>query len=88
MKTVDEVVSEWTREERERFRDLIEECREREEQLIENSKACRENLTRLTGSMLSFFMRSFELNENVNKLGDDLFQTYLRFYNNKKNPLS
>jgi hypothetical protein len=48
MKTVDELISEWTEEEREKLKDLIKECRERERRLIENSTACKENLTIIT----------------------------------------
>ena len=56
MKTVDQLVSEWTEEERERLRDLIEECREREKKISESSKRSCENLTKINeslGSLLS-----------------------------------
>ena len=44
MKTVDQLVSEWTEEEREKLKDLIVECREREKKISESSKRSRERL--------------------------------------------
>ncbi len=80
MKTVDELVSEWTEEERERMKDLIDECREREKQLIENSRICRENLNRLTMILSSLFSNTNELRERADRLGDDLWGIYLRLH--------
>ena len=37
MITVDMLVPEWAEEEREKLKDLIEECREREGEITENS---------------------------------------------------
>jgi hypothetical protein len=81
MRTVDELVSEWTEEERENLKGLIEECREREKALIENSRVCRENLDKLTGLMGSFFTSMNEMKTSASKLGDDLWGIYLRAYN-------
>jgi len=80
MKTVDELVSEWTEDERERMKDLIAECREREKQIIENSKICRENLNKLTGLFTSLFSSTNELREKTERLGDDLWGIYLRLH--------
>jgi hypothetical protein len=86
MKTVNEVVSEWTREERERFKDLIQECQEREERLIENSKACKQNLIQLNDSLTSLFSQSHEIKQKTEKLADDLLRIYMRLYKNKLPP--
>ena len=83
MKTVDQVVSQWTEEERENLKDLIEECRERERALIENSRVRKENLTGFMDSLLSLFSVSHELKEKTEKLGDDLMGIYLHLYNKK-----
>ena len=81
MKTVDQLVSEWTEEEREKLKDLIEECREREEKLLESSKRNGENLTKLTESLNSFLSSLHEIKERTEKLADDLLGIYLRLYN-------
>jgi hypothetical protein len=83
MKTVDQVVSEWTEEEREKLKDLIEECRERERVLIENSRVRREILTEFMNSLMSLLSVSYELKEKTDKLGDDLLRIYLHLYNKK-----
>ena len=83
MKTVDQVVSEWTEGEREKLKDLIEECRERERALIENSRVRKENLTEFMDSLVSLFSVSHELKEKTEKLGDDLLRIYLHLYNKK-----
>jgi hypothetical protein len=81
MKTVDELVSGWTPEEKEMLKDLIDECREREKILIENSRLCKENLVKLTQS-LSFLISGLnELKEAVPKLTEDLWGIYLHLYN-------
>ncbi len=81
MKTVDHLVSEWTEEEREKLRDLIEECREREKKLLESSKRNGENLTKLNESLQSFLSSLHEIKETTEKVADDLFGIYLRLYN-------
>ncbi len=78
MKTVDELVSEWSEEERERMKDLIAECRGRERQIIENSRICRENLNKLTEHLSSLWLNSMEVKERAEKMGDDLWGIYLR----------
>ncbi len=83
MKTVDQVVSEWTEEEREKLKDLIEECRERERALIENSRVRRENLTKFMDSLVSLFSVLQKLKEKTEKLGDDFLEIYLHLYNKK-----
>ena len=80
MKTVDELVSEWTEEEREKLRDLIEESRERERKLLENAKSNSENLTKLDESLHSFVSSLNEIKETTEKMADDLFGIYLRLY--------
>jgi hypothetical protein len=81
MKTVNELVSEWTPEERERMKDLIDECREREKQLIENSRICKESLVKLTQSLSFLFSGLYEIKERVPKLTEDLWGIYLQLYN-------
>lgn len=83
MKTVDQVVSEWTEEERETLKDLIQECRERESALIENSRVREEKLTALMGSLTSLVSVSHELEENTEKLGNEILGLYLHLYNKK-----
>ena len=78
MKNVDELVAEWSEEEKEQLKDLIEECREREKELIENSRRSRENLTKLTDSLTSLFSNSWEIREKVNMIGDVLLGIYLQ----------
>ena len=80
MKTVEEIVSEWTEEEREKLRDLIEESRERERRLLESSKRNSENLTRLDESLDSFISNLHEIKEAAEKMTDDLVGIYLRLY--------
>jgi predicted nucleic acid-binding Zn-ribbon protein len=81
MKTVDQLVSEWTEEEREKLRDLIEESRERERKLLENAKSNVENLTKLDESLRSFVSSFNEIKEATEKMADDLLGIYLRLYN-------
>jgi len=81
MKTVDELVSGWTPEERERMKDLIDECREREKKLIENSRICKESLAKLTQSLSFLFSGLNEIKETVPKLTEDLWGIYLHLYN-------
>jgi predicted nucleic acid-binding Zn-ribbon protein len=81
MKTVDQLVSEWTEEEREKLRDLIEESREREKRLLENSKRNSENIMKLDESLQSLFSSFREIKETTEKMADDLLGVYLRMYN-------
>ena len=81
MKTVDELVSGWTPEERERLKDLIDECHTREKELIENSRICKENLAKITESLSSLFSGLYEMKGTVSKLTEDLWGTYLHLYN-------
>ena len=83
MKTVDQLVSEWTEEEREKLKDLIEECREREKKISESSKRSRQNLTKINESLRSFLSSLYEIKERTEKLADDLLGIYLHFYNNQ-----
>jgi len=83
MKTVDEVVSEWSEDQREGLKNLIEECREREKELIKNSRRSEENLTKLTDSLISLFFNSCGIREEANKIGDTVFRIYLRLYREK-----
>ena len=80
MKTVDELVSGWTEEEREKLRDLIEESREREKKVLENSKRNCENITKLDESLHSFILSLHEIKETTEKMADDVFGIYLRLY--------
>ena len=81
MKTVDQVVSEWTEEEREKFKDLIEECRGRERASIENSRVRKKNLNEFMDSLVSLSSVAHELKEKTEKLGDALLRIYLYLYN-------
>ena len=80
MKTVDQLVSEWTEEEREKLRDLIEESREREKKLSESSKRNSENVTKLDESLHSFLSSLHEIKATTEKVTDDLFGIYLHLY--------
>jgi chromosome segregation ATPase len=86
MKTVEALVSEWTVEEREEFRDLIQECQEREKRLIKNTKACKESLFQLTESLISLVSSSSDIRKRTEKLADDLFGMYLQLYRNRIPP--
>jgi chromosome segregation ATPase len=86
MKTVDELISEWTEEEREKLKDLIKECRERERRLIENSTACKENLTKMTEYLGALFLDLCALTNKAEKLEDELSGIYLNWYDKKMLP--
>lgn len=86
MKTVEQLVSGWTIEEREEFRDLIQECQERERKLIENSRACKESFMQLTESLISLVSGSSEIKKRTGKLADDLFGMYLQLYRSRIPP--
>ena len=60
MITVDQIVSKWTVEEREKFKDLIEECRKREGAISESSKKTEENIKNLI----------FGFNDLMSSIGD------------------
>jgi len=83
MKSVDELVSAWTPEERERFKELIDECREREQFLIETSRLSQENLLKLNQLETSLRLKSSELKKALDGFADSLFGLYLRFYHQK-----
>ena len=83
MKTIDQLVSEWTEEEREKLKDLIEECREREKNISENSKRSRESLAKINGSLQSFLSSLYEIKERTEELADDLLGIYLHFNHNR-----
>ena len=85
MKTVDKLVSEWTEEERKKFKDLIEECQERERRLIEASRICKNNLSKLTETLVSLLSISQDIKEKTVKLADDLSGIYLQL-DNKNTP--
>ncbi len=87
MKTVDELVSEWTPEEREKTRDLIQECRERERELIENSKVCFKNLSELSELLSSLFSNSYKIKEKLEGINEEMWGIYLHLYN-KEMPTS
>jgi len=86
MRTVDKVISEWTEEEKEKLKDLIEECRERERRLIENSTACKENLTKITEYLGLLFSDLYTMKKKAEKLEDELSGIYLIWYNKKMLP--
>ncbi len=83
MKKVNKLVSEWTEEERSKFKNLIKECQERERRLIENSRVCKENLSRLTESLTSLLSNSQNMKRNTLRLADDLSGIYLQLSNKK-----
>jgi predicted nucleic acid-binding Zn-ribbon protein len=83
MKTVGQLVSEWTEEERERLKDLIEECREREKKISENTKRSRESLAKINESIQYFLTNLYEIKERTEKLADDLLGIYLHSCRNR-----
>ena len=87
MKRVDQIVAEWTEEEREKLKDLVEECREREKKLLESSKRNGENVKKFDESLGSFVSGLHEIKETIEKIADDVFEIYLRL-NNKPMPSS
>lgn len=87
MKTVDQVLSEWSEEEKEQFKDLIEECLERERKLVEHSKRSEENLSKLTGSLMSLFYHLYHFREKVNMIGDTVSTDYFNNWG-KKTPMA
>lgn len=86
MKSVNEIISEWTKEEREKLKDLIEECRERERRLIENSEACKNNLSKITDCLKGFYLDLFEIKMKAIELERELSEIYLSWFNNKALP--
>lgn len=80
MRTVDQLVSEWTEEEKENLRELIDECREREKRSLERSKTNEENLNRLSESLQSFLSSWYEIKERTEILADEFMRIYLNFY--------
>jgi len=86
MKTVDGLISEWTEEEREELKDLIEECRERERRLIENSTACKENLVKITECLEIFYSDLYTIKKKAEKLENELSGIYLIWCNKKTLP--
>jgi len=86
MKKVDQIVSKWTEEEREKCKDLIEECRIRERQLIENSTFCKENLTKLTESLVFLFSNLYSIKKKTEQLKDELSGVTLNWKNRKLPP--
>jgi DNA-directed RNA polymerase specialized sigma subunit len=86
MKTVDGLISEWTEEEKEELKDLIEECRERERRLIENATACKENLTKITECLDLFYSDLYTIKKKAEKLEDELSGIYLIWCNKKTLP--
>lgn len=83
MKTVDELVSTWTEEEKETFNDLIAESRQRERALIEMSRVSQENLIKLMESQMALLAQTSELKKALESLADSLLRIYLRLYNQK-----
>jgi len=63
------------------LKELIDECREREKRISENSKRSYENLTQIDESLQSFSSTLYEIRERTEKLADDLLGIYLHFYN-------
>ena len=86
MKTVDGLISEWTEEEKEELKDLIEECRERERRLIENSSACKENLTKIAECLELFYSDLYTIKKKAEKLENELSGIYLIWCNKKTLP--
>ena len=80
MKTVDELVADWSEDERELLKDLIDECREREKRVIENSRRSRENLIDLNHSLTSFLSNLCEIRKEANGIEDAFLGIYLRLY--------
>ena len=83
MKTLDEVVSEWSEDQREGLKNLIEECREREKELIEISRQSRGNLTKLTDSLTPILSNSYVIRKKANKINDAVLGIYFRLYRKK-----
>jgi hypothetical protein len=73
MKTVDEIISSWSASEREKFSDLIKECKEREKNINECSSGMRIFLADLDDEIKHFL----EVNETLKKESQNLLETCL-----------
>ena len=69
-KTVDEYIATLSEEEKERHKDLIEECRKREEQNKKSSEANREAAARLLGAQEGLRKETTELLDKTKELID------------------
>jgi iron-sulfur cluster repair protein YtfE (RIC family) len=52
MKTVDEVIASWTPEEREQFKDLIDECKKRERMIADNRDKSLKGIKAIVDNMI------------------------------------
>jgi hypothetical protein len=78
MKRIDDYVATLTPEERERFKDLIEECRRRETQLDEYSRSTKDSLAALSRHSVEAANKLKNLVEVSQKLSDQMNYLYLK----------
>jgi thioesterase domain-containing protein len=74
--TVDEIISTWTQEERERLRDLIEECRIREEEHLIHL----ESIETLDEAMDNLKQKSEEMKQMIIDLQDAMINYMIMFH--------
>ena len=86
MITVEQIVSKWTPSERERFKDLIEECRKRERTILENSEKAEENLERLAAGFNDLVSNIGELRKKSKQLLEISYETLLKLSEKEKIP--
>jgi len=78
MKRIDDYVVTLTPEERERFKDLIEECRRREAQIDEYSRSKKDSLDALSRHSIETARRLNNLVEASQQLSDQMNYLYLK----------
>ena len=78
MKTVENIVSKWSLEERERFKDLIAECEERERKINIYSNATRYSLDRLSEVMADLACAHIVIREQTQNLLENTLETFLK----------
>jgi len=78
LEKIDDIVASLTPEERELHRELIEECKEREHEVMQIGKSMRENIEKLTQISLRLLLDfekyrklSIELNKNFQSVKND-----------------
>ena len=88
MKSISEYIDTLTEEEKEIHKNLIDECLEREQELITISNNRKELINRLENS-LSFFVSCMNnLEDNSKKIIENISNIYLKVINPKNNLLN
>lgn len=78
MKTVEEVISNWSKEEKEKFKVLIEESKEREKKIGQYSEEIRQSISNLDNELTKLIVSLVELRLQGEKLLDSNLDLLLR----------